>query len=289
MSSRQPGHVGQDVPRTLSLPGGLPLPTLGLGTWRMGERPAERKAEVAALKLGIDLGMTLIDTAEMYGSGGAEQVVAEAIAGQRDRISLVSKVLPQNASLRGTLRACEASLQRLGTDYLDLYLLHWRGPHPLEDTFTALHQLRASGKIRAFGVSNFDRADMQEASQLDRGLTAANQVLYHLGARGIEFDLLPWQRSRGILLMAYSPFDQGRLTRKPALRRIAEQIGVTPAQLALAWLLHQPGVSAIPKSADLARVRENRAAHDLMLSAETLAAMDAAFPPPRGATPLAML
>lgn len=264
------------------------MPTLGQGTWFMGESPASRKSEVAALQHGIDLGLTLIDTAEMYGDGGAEKVVGEAIAGRREQLFLVSKVLPGNASRKGTIAACERSLQRMKTDYLDLYLLHWRGSHPLEETFAGLKALQDAGKIRAFGVSNFDLDDMELASAVDDGMLCLNQVLYSLASRGVEWDLLPWQRQRKIALMAYSPLYQGQVLRHPDLQRIAAELAITPAQLALAWLLHQ-GVVPIPKTATLRRVEENRKAWDISLGAEVLAALDAAFAPPRRKQPLDIL
>lgn len=266
------------------------MPAFGQGTWRMGERRAERAREVAAIKLGLSLGMTLVDTAEMYGDGAAEQIVADAIDGQRATTFLVSKVLPHNATRRGTVAACERSLKRLRTDHLDLYLLHWRGDVPLADTVAAFETLRADGRIRAWGVTNFDTADMQELLALPGGdRCAANQVLYNLGRRGIEYDLLPLCRSRGIAVTAYSPVDQGRLLRRRELVSLARELQVSPAQVALAWLLAQPGVAAIPKATDQAHVREDRAAADLSLPRAALLALDRAFMPPRGPVPLAML
>jgi diketogulonate reductase-like aldo/keto reductase len=272
--------------RTVSLPDGGTMPVLGLGTWMMGERKAAAAAELAALKLGIELGLNLIDTAEMYGNGGAETIVAEAIAGRRDEIFLVSKVLPQNASRGGTVKACEASLKRLGTDRLDLYLLHWAGSHPLDDTIEAFEQLKRTGKILRWGVSNFDRSEMEP---LDGTAVASNQVLYNLARRGIEFDLLPWCRARGIPVMAYSPIEQGRILNNRALIALAKAHGCSAAQLALAWVLRQEGVVTIPKASILTHVRENRAALDMVLSDAEAAALDKAFPPPRQPTPLAML
>ena len=229
-------------------------PRLGLGTWRMGEDPARRRAEVEALALGLDLGLKLIDTAEMYGEGGAERVVAEALRGRRNEVLLVSKVLPQNASYEGTLRAAARSLSRLATDRLDLYLLHWPGPHPLAETYRAFERLVEQGKVLHYGVSNFDVDDL-ERSEAERGggSVAANQVLYNLTRRGIERTVLPWCRERGVMVMAYSPLEQGRLLRKPALSEIATRHGVSSAQVALAWVLAQPGVMAIPKAAKLER------------------------------------
>ncbi|MBS1188035.1 MAG: yvgN [Burkholderiaceae bacterium] len=276
-------------PRNLTLSGGIAIPTLGQGTWFMGESRFERKAELAALRHGISLGLTLIDTAEMYGNGGAEEVVGEAIAGlPRESLFIVSKVLPTNASRNGTIAACERSLKRMKTDYLDLYLLHWRGSHPLSETFAALQALKDAGKIRAFGVSNFDTPDMVQAAKVDGGGNCLNQVLYNLGSRGIEWDLLPWQRERNIATMAYSPLHQTQLLRKPAMQKIARELSITPAQLALSWLLHQ-GVIPIPKSSDPERVAENRNAWDIVLPAEVLKRLDEAFPPPSHKMPLDIL
>jgi diketogulonate reductase-like aldo/keto reductase len=226
----------------------------------------------------------------MYGDGGAEEIVAEAIAGRRSEVLLVSKVLPQNATRRGTIAACEKSLRRLGTDRLDLYLLHWRGQVPLEETLSAFLDLRRAGKIGHWGVSNFDPADMAALCVAPEGGAAAtNQVLYNLMRRGIEWDLLPHCRERGVPIMAYSPFEQGRLLKKPALRQLAQESGIAPARLALAWLLHQKGVVAIPKAAQAEHVREIRAAFDLTLTSQDLATLDRAFPPPDGPRPLEML
>jgi diketogulonate reductase-like aldo/keto reductase len=272
--------------RTVSLPEGGAMPVLGLGTWRMGESKREAAAELAALKLGLDLGVTLIDTAEMYGNGGAETIVGEAIAGRRNTILLVSKVLPQNASRAGTVKACEASLKRLGTDRLDLYLLHWAGSHPLDETIEAFEQLKRAGKILRWGVSNFDLAEIEP---LDGTAVASNQVLYNLSRRGIEFDLLPWCRARGIPIIAYSPIEQGRLLSNRALTTLAKERGCSAAQLALAWMLQQEGVVTIPKATNPTHVRENRAALDIVLSDAECAALDKAFPPPKKPTPLAML
>ncbi len=271
--------------RFLQLPNGDKIPVLGLGTWMMGERDADTAAEIAALKLGLDLGMGLIDTAEMYGDGRAEKIVGQAIAGRRDAVFLVSKVLPENASRQGTVRACEASLKRLGTDRLDLYLLHWRGSIPLDETLQAFDALKSAGKIRDWGVSNFGMNDMAELT----APAAANQVLYNLSRRSIEWDLLPSCRERRIPVMAYSPLEQGRILRDRTLARLAGQRGCTPAQIALAFVLSRDGVLAIPKAAKPAHVRANHAALDIALSADELAALDAAFPPPRAARPLEML
>jgi diketogulonate reductase-like aldo/keto reductase len=255
----------------------------------MGESRSKRKDEVAALKLGLDLGMTLIDTAEMYAEGGAEEVVGEAIKGRRREVFIVTKVYPHNASRSGVEAACERSLKRLRTDRIDLYLLHWRGGIPLADTVAGFLDLKAAGKIRHFGISNFDLADMKELHGLPGGKEATtNQVLYNLRSRGIEFDLLPWSEAEGLPIMAYSPLEIGPLQRSSALRKVAERQGVSPAQIALAWVLRHPGVIAIPKASRLEHVRENRAAFDLVLSLEDLAELDSASPPPRRATRLEM-
>ncbi|UCE32947.1 MAG: aldo/keto reductase [Burkholderiales bacterium] len=268
----------------------MELPILGQGTWRMGEHAAQRGAEVDAIRLGLDLGLKLIDTAEMYASGGSEAVVGEAVAGRRDQVFIVSKVLPSNASMRGTIAACERSLKQLRTDHIDLYLLHWRGGHPLSETVAGFEQLRAQGKIRHWGVSNFDVADMVELEALGAGSPcSANQVYYSLSERGIEHSLAPWLAERGIPLMAYCPLDEGRLPAHPALAPIAARHGATSAQVALAWLLQRPGTIVIPKSASLERVEANAAARELELDAQDLAALDAAFPPPRRKGSLAMV
>jgi diketogulonate reductase-like aldo/keto reductase len=275
---------------SVKLPDGEAVPALGLGTWGMGERAAARADEVAALHFGLDLGMALIDTAEMYGDGGAEEVVGEAIAGRRDAVFLVSKVLPSNASRRATVAACERSLRRLGTDRIDLYLLHWRGSTPLAETVAAFADLRRDGKIRHWGVSNLDLADMRElVAAPGGGDVATNQVLYNLTRRGIEHDLLPWCRERRIPVMAYSPIEQGRMLAQPALKAVAGRHGATPAQVALAWLTRQDGLIVIPKAARIAHLRENRAAVGLRLSKADLAELDRAFPPPDGPRALEML
>lgn len=277
--------------RTTTLPDGTLLPALGQGTWRMGEARGGLAGEVAALEQGIALGMTLLDTAEMYGDGGAERVVAAAIRDRRDAVQVVSKVLPHNASRAGTIAACRASLERLGIETLDLYLLHWRGRYPLAETVAAFEELKAAGTIRAWGVSNFDVDDMEELLAVPGGKNCAtNQVLYHLGARGIEYDLLGWCADRGMPVMAYSPLgNDGRLLRHPALARLAEAHGATPAQIALAFVLSRPGVIAIPKASTPAHVAANRAAADIVLSADDLAALDHAFPPPRRKVMLEMI
>jgi diketogulonate reductase-like aldo/keto reductase len=282
--------------KTIALPSGKTIPALGMGTWQMGESSDQRQQEVSALRHGLDLGMTLIDTAEMYGEGGAEEVVGEAIAAHqesapnRSSVFLVSKVYPHNATRRGTIAACERSLKRLKTDYLDLYLLHWRGSVPLSETLEALHTLKQAGKIRAYGVSNFDLDDMHEAVLLKHGEEiATNQVLYNLMRRGVEWDLLPWSRQQNIPIMAYSPIEQGRLLNHRTLQTLAQQHGVTSAQIAIAWLLHQPQVIVIPKSSTIDHVEQNYAALNLRLSAEDLATLDAAFPPPQQRVALQML
>jgi diketogulonate reductase-like aldo/keto reductase len=275
--------------RSVTLKSGDKVPVLGLGTWRMGERKAERAAEVAAIKLGLDLGITLIDTAEMYGDGRAEEEVAEAIAGRRDGLFIVSKVYPHNASRAGAIAACERSLKRLKTDRLDLYLLHWRGAVPLAETVEAFEALERSGKIRNWGVSNLDSADMDElAGVKNGGNCASNQVLYHLGSRGVEWQLIDTCRKAGIMVMAYSPLGQGPLLRKAALRTIADKHGVDPGAIALAWVLRQPGVVAIPKAVRPEHVRANLKAFDVTLDADDLKVLDAAFPSPKRAVPLDM-
>jgi diketogulonate reductase-like aldo/keto reductase len=275
---------------TIRLSSGLQVPTLGLGTWKMGEDARAAHAEIASLKHGLDLGIRLIDTAEMYGEGGAEEITRQAIAGRRDEVVLVSKVYPWNASRTGLMDACERSLQRLGADRIDLYLLHWRGEHPLEETVAGFEQLRAEGKIGAWGVSNFDLEDMEELMDVPGGRNCAvNQVLYNLSRRGIEHDLLPWCRRHGIPIMDYSPIEQGRILKHPELIRIAKAYQATPAQVALAFLLKQKDVIAIPKSSRIERVEENAGAIKLQISAEDWAELDAVFPPPQRKQPLAML
>ena len=275
--------------KTVRLRSGETVPALGQGTWYFGEDPRRQAAEIAALRLGLDLGMTLIDTAEMYGNGGAEIVVGEAIEGRRDQVFLVSKVLPQHASVRGTISACEASLRRLQTDHIDLYLLHWRGSIPLEQTLQAFETLTAQGKIRHWGVSNFDVDDLNELVALAGGnAVVSNQVLYNLARRGIEWDLLPWCQKNDVAVMAYSPIDQGRILSQPELRRVADRYKATPTQVALAWALHA-GTIAIPRTSTLDHVRENRGALDIKLTAEDLAELDAAFAPPVRKKPLEMI
>jgi diketogulonate reductase-like aldo/keto reductase len=274
------------------LPSGAPVARLGQGAWQIGEDRRKRAAELEALQVGIELGLTLIDTAEMYGNGSSEELVAEAVGDGRRQVYLVSKVLPENASRRGTVAACERSLKRLRTDYLDLYLLHWQGSVPLEETLEAFTKLLDRGLIRHYGVSNFDRADLERASTLGGGLgIATNQVLYNLEQRGIEWDLLPWCRERGMPLMAYSPLgsDSRRLRTHPVLKKMAARLGASPARIALAWLLRRPDVVVIPKAASEAHVRDNHAALTLELGAADLADLERAFPPPQRATPLAMI
>ncbi len=281
---------------TVSLPGDRRLPALGLGTWRMGESARARKREVAAVRSAFELGYRLVDTAEMYGEGAAEEIIGQALveairAGvvARDDVFVVSKVYPHNASRQGTLAACERSRKRLGLDTIDLYLLHWPGSHPLQDTVASFEALRAQGRIGDWGVSNFDTADLEALWQLEGGSRCAtNQVYYSLTERGPGFDLLPWMRARALPLIAYSPIDQGRLAADTTLREFADRRAVTPAQLALAWLLAQPGVIAIPKAVREAHLRENLAAADLALSATEMAELDRCFPGPSVKSPLAM-
>lgn len=276
--------------RTTKLPSGEVVPVLGQGTWNLAENRSGRDDEIAALRLGLDLGMTLIDTAEMYANGAAEELVGEAIAGRRDQVFLVSKVLPSHATASGTVAACEASLRRLGTDHLDLYLLHWRGSVPLKETLTGFAALLRAGLIRSWGVSNFDAADMQELVSLPGGSSVAtNQVLYNLTRRGIEWDLMPWCQTNGMPIMAYSPIEQGRILRHPELQRVATRHHLTPAQVALAWVLRQDSVIAIPRARNLEHVRENRKSLEVQLTAQDLADLDRAFPPPKGPRPLELL
>jgi diketogulonate reductase-like aldo/keto reductase len=278
--------------RTVQLRSGEQVSAIGQGTWYMGDRRSEADREVAALQLGIDLGMTLIDTAEMYADGGAERIVAQAVAGRRDHVFIVSKVYPQNASRSGVPAACERSLKRLNTDRIDLYLLHWRGGHPLAETVAAFEALRQAGKIRHWGVSNLDVSDMEELFRAPGGGNcAANQVLYHPNSRGIEYELLPWCEQRQVAVMAYSPLGHTtrQLLRSPALVAVAKRHGVTPAQVALAWGLRFPHVISIPKASDAGHVRENAAAVDVVLTAEDLAEIDAAHRPPGRKQPLDLL
>lgn len=274
----------------VTLPGGRQIPALGLGTWHMGESGASAADEAASLRAGLDLGMTVIDTAEMYADGGAETVVGEAIKGRREEVFLVSKVLPYNASRAGTIAACEASLKRLGTDHIELYLLHWRGQHPLAETVEAFETLKARGKIGAWGVSNFDGSDMRELLDVaEPARPIANQVLYNLARRGIEYDLLRWSQVQGIPIMAYSPLDEGRLVGHPVLEEIGRIHHASSAQVALAFLLTKPGVIAIPKSGSPERVRENYRASEIRLTSEDMNLLDEAFPPPTRKQPLEMI
>ncbi|HWY76535.1 MAG TPA: aldo/keto reductase [Verrucomicrobiae bacterium] len=276
--------------QVIKLPGGEFVPALGLGTWRLGENPSARQEEIAALRLGIERGATLIDTAEMYGDGSSEELVCEAVRGRREQIFLVTKVLPRNASRKGTLAACEASLRRLGTDRIDLYLLHWRGSVPLAETVEAFLQLKQAGKIRYFGVSNFDADDMKELWSIPGGSDAqTDQVLYNLSRRGIEWDLLPALRKPGIPLMAYSPIEQASLVRDSRLMRFADRHGMTPAQAALAWLLAKPDVIVIPKSGQRERMEENLGALEVELTPDQLGELDRLFPPPDGPHSLEIL
>lgn len=277
--------------RSVTLKTGETVPQLGLGTWHMGEPRSDRTAEAKAIVLGFDLGLTLIDTAEMYGEGGAEEVVATALqGGRRDKAFLVSKVYPRNASRSGVQAACERSLKRLKTDRIDLYLLHWRGSFALQETIDAFRALRAQGKIRHWGVSNLDLADMKELVACDGGSdVASNQVLYNPQRRGIDFDLGPWSRKHAIPIMAYSPVEQGRLLKQPTLLKIAERHRASAAQVCLAWAMRDGATIAIPKATRPEHVRDNRAAHDLTLTPDDLADIDRAFPPPTRAKPLEMI
>lgn len=276
--------------RQVRLPNGETVPALGLGTWRMGEKAGAKADEVTALNHGLDLGMTLIDTAEMYGEGGAEEVVGEVIKGRRDAVFLVSKVYPHNASFDGVQQACARSLKRLGTDRIDLYLLHWPGSHPIAETVESFEALVRDGKIRMWGVSNFDVAEMEELwSVADGTHCAANQVIYNLSRRGIEHDLLPWMDTKDLPAMAYSPLEQGRSFHKPALDEVARRHDATAYQIALAWTLRRPDVIAIPKAVKIDHVDQNRAALDIALTEADIADLDGAFPPPNGKVPLAIL
>jgi diketogulonate reductase-like aldo/keto reductase len=274
----------------ITLPDGESVPAYGQGTWHMGESRSRSADEAAALKLGIELGITLIDTAEMYGNGVAEEIVAQAMGGNRDRLFIVSKVLPYNASRQGTIEACERSLKRLKTDRIDLYLLHWRGSHPFAETLAGLERLQRDGKIRHHGVSNFDRGDMEEWARLDAGKSvASNQILYNLTRRGPEFEVIPWCREHNVSVMAYSPIEQGRMLGHKALAEVGARHNATPAQVALAWLLRQEGMIVIPKASRQEHVRENLGALDLKLTDADLADLDRAFPPPKGRMSLGML
>ncbi|MDJ0688812.1 MAG: aldo/keto reductase [Xenococcaceae cyanobacterium MO_188.B32] len=275
--------------KTLKLPSGKEIPILGQGTWRMGEKASQKQAEIDALKLGIELGMSLIDTAEMYGEGGAEKIVAEAISNCRNEIFLVSKFYPYNASYQGVIAACERSLSRLKTDYLDLYLLHWREAIPLSETLEALQHLKQTRKILDYGVSNFDTDDMEEALSLPGGKEiATNQVLYNLKHRGIEWDLLPWCQERSIPIMAYSPLEQRAFVDDSSLKAIATKHNATSTQIALSWLLHQDNVISIPKATNPQHIKENRAALYIKLTEEDIKQIERAFKPPSRKMSLAM-
>ena len=276
--------------RSTTLPSSESVPVLGLGTWGLAEGKHPREEELRALRTGIELGMTLIDTAEMYADGGAEELVGDAIHGRRDEVFLVSKVLPEHATTTGTISACEHSLRRLKTHRLDLYLLHWRQQIPLEETLAGFQTLMEVGKIRYWGVSNFDISDMEELVGLEGGNSVTtDQVLYNLTRRGIEYDLLPWCQDRRIPIMAYSPIEQGRVLEHAVLRAVANRHDATPAQVALAWVLRQDNVIAIPRAGLPSHVRQNHGALKLRLTEEDLSALDRAFPPPKGPQPLDML
>ena len=276
--------------KTVALPSGEQLPAYGQGTWNMGDDRAARAEELATLRLGLDLGATLIDTAEMYGDGRSEELVGEAIAGRRDEAFLVTKVYPHNASRKGIPAACERSLRRLKTDRIDLYLLHWRGSIPLAETMEAFAALQKSGRIRHYGVSNLALADMQELWKIPQGkAVASNQLLYNLERRGIEWDLLPWLRERRVPVMAYSPIEQARLLGNAKLAEFARRNAMTPSQAALAWLLSKDGVIVIPKTSRRERLKENLGALDLVLNSNQIEELDRLFPPPAGPQPLEML
>jgi diketogulonate reductase-like aldo/keto reductase len=276
--------------RTVSLPDGTVVPALGMGTWYLGEDPDGRDIQLSALETGIEIGLTLIDTAEMYGDGAAEELVGRAIAGRRDSVFLVSKVLPSHATRQGTVEACRRSLRRLRTDHLDLYLLHWRGAVSLAETVAAFEELVQAGSIRRWGVSNFDVPDMEELVAVPGGdHVQTDQVLYNLARRGPEYDLIPWCRDAGTPLMVYSPVDHGRLLEHPAVRDMATEKGVTPAQLAIAWVLRLPDVFAVAKASTRAHVIENRAALEIRFTEAELAQLDRIFPPPFGKVPLEVL
>jgi diketogulonate reductase-like aldo/keto reductase len=285
-----PGGVMTTTVRSVVLPSGETIAALGQGTWHLAEHPARRAEEIATLRLGLDLGMTVVDTAEMYADGAAEVLVGEAIAGRRDEVFLVDKVLPHHATRTGTVRACEASLARLGTDRIDLYLLHWRGRIPFVETLAGFADLMAAGLIRYWGVSNLDLDDMLELTSLPGGdQCQTNQILYNLTRRGPEYDLIPWLFQQGTPIMAYSPIEQGRLLAHPVLYEVARRHNATPAQIALAWVLRMDGVNTIPRAGNPEHVRENAAARDILLTPEDLAELDVAFPPPTRRRPLEML
>lgn len=274
--------------KTIIFPDKTEVCALGQGTWYMGDNPRHRDEEIKTLQKGIDLGMTVIDTAEMYGNGRSERLVGEAIEGRRDKVFLISKVLPSNADYEGTIAACERSLKRLRTDYIDLYLLHWRGRYPLQHTIEAMEELQDEGKIRRWGVSNFDTDDMEELESLSEGC-ASDEILYNLYRRGTEFDLLPWCRRHKMPVIAYSPIEQGRLLDDPTLRKIAIKHEATPAQIALAWVISHPGILAIPKAGTLSHVTENYGSLSIRLDEEDYRLLDEAYPAPDEKVPLEML
>ena len=279
----------QDEIATVKLKSGIDLPAIGIGTWMMGEEPDKARDEISAIRRSIELGMSVVDTAEMYADGQSEQIVGMALHGIREQAFVVSKVFPWNASKAGTILACEASLERLDTDHIDLYLLHWRGSHPLEDTIEAFEALKAQGKIRAWGVSNFDIGDMQQLLEAGGENCEVNQILYNLGRRGPEFELLPMMQDNSIATMAYSPIEQGKLVSDPRVIHIAKSYQATPAQICLAFLLERDQVLAIPKTSNVDRVEENFGAFEIDLSDEHLDELDRIFPPPTQASPLEML
>lgn len=272
----------------VTLPSGEKVAALGLGTWQMAEDRSKRASEIATVRLALDLGMTLLDTAEMYGEGRAEELLAEALAGQRDRAFIVSKVYPHNATRKGTIAACERSLKRLKTDRIDLYLLHWRGNVPLAETLEAFTELQKAGKIRHHGVSNLDVADLEELWRLPGGKACAtDQVMYNLARRGIEWNLLPWCRKRQLPVMAYCPIERADLQKDRKLGDFAKRHGMTWAQAALAWLLSKPDVIVIPKTSRPERLRENHEALKFKLDPAQLAELDRLYPPPKSELPLA--
>lgn len=279
-----------DKVKQVYFPNGIHVPALGQGTWNMGEQETTAAQEIKALQFGIDLGFTLIDTAEMYANGGSETIVGKAIQGRRDQVFLVSKVLPSHASNTGTVNACEASLKRMKTDYIDLYLLHWPGSIPIDETVNAMTSLVQQGKIRQWGVSNFDLSELQKLFSFIRpNQLATNQVLYNLSRRGIEYDLLPWQTKNHIPLMAYAPIEQGRLLQHPALIKLAEQHYVKPSQIALAWILRHSNVIAIPKASTIEHVKDNASALSITLTEQDIAYLDHHFPPPQHKMPLEVI
>ena len=278
---------------TVTLSNGAVVPAIGQGTWYIGETASKRQREIDAIRAGIDAGMTLVDTAEMYGSGLSEQLVGEAISpADRKNLFIVSKVLPSNAGKKNMERSCDATLARLGTDYLDLYLYHWRGSVPLAETVACLEDLKAKGKIRAWGVSNFDTSDMNELFALPAGKhCAVNQVLYHLGSRGIEFDLLPWMRQHGVALMAYCPLAQAGSLRRglfenKTVAAVAEKHGCDVTQVLLAWCIRDGGTIAIPRSSQKEHTLLNAGADAVPLDEEDFINLDKAFPPPTRKMPL---